>query len=248
MKKEDFEFGENNEYLSLDFVTCQRSDGTYYGTGGQCRLGHEVTRTSPQGPRRKGYRNPPDMKMVMKASSLDMEAATTKDPKKRERLEERARRIRSELAQALGFTEASFEEFMTEMEMRFDFATCQRADGTTYGTRGDCVQKGARKVSGNVGYSASLRSSANKVTNNHASFDSFKKKVGRLGPDAAKRLLRDLDNIEKVAKAQAKNFINSPDGQISRQRVEKSALEKLDRQQVAIDRMRREVKNHLKKF
>ncbi len=37
-----FEFGEGNEYLSLDFARCQRPDGSYYGTGGQCRKGVSV--------------------------------------------------------------------------------------------------------------------------------------------------------------------------------------------------------------
>ena len=40
--KNDFEYGEGNEYLSLDFARCQRPDGTFYGTGGQCRQGTQV--------------------------------------------------------------------------------------------------------------------------------------------------------------------------------------------------------------
>jgi len=40
--KTDFEYGEGNEYLSLDFARCQRPDGSYYGTGGQCRQGTKV--------------------------------------------------------------------------------------------------------------------------------------------------------------------------------------------------------------
>ncbi len=44
---ESYEFGEGNEYLSLDFARCQRPDGSFYGTSGQCRKGVSV------GPREK---------------------------------------------------------------------------------------------------------------------------------------------------------------------------------------------------
>ena len=36
MKDQEWQYGEGNEYLSLDFSRCQRPDGTYYGTGGVC--------------------------------------------------------------------------------------------------------------------------------------------------------------------------------------------------------------------
>jgi tRNA A-37 threonylcarbamoyl transferase component Bud32 len=35
----DLQFGEGQEYLSLDFTRCERPDGSAYGTGGQCRKG-----------------------------------------------------------------------------------------------------------------------------------------------------------------------------------------------------------------
>ena len=40
--KTELEYGEGNEYLSLDFTRCQRPDGTFYGTSGQCRKGAQV--------------------------------------------------------------------------------------------------------------------------------------------------------------------------------------------------------------
>ena len=42
MKNSEYQFGEGNEYLSLDFARCQRPDGTYYGTSGVCRKGTSV--------------------------------------------------------------------------------------------------------------------------------------------------------------------------------------------------------------
>ena len=42
MKNSEWQFGEGNEYLSLDFARCQRPDGTYYGTSGVCRKGTPV--------------------------------------------------------------------------------------------------------------------------------------------------------------------------------------------------------------
>ena len=42
MKNSEYQFGEGNEYLSLDFARCQRPDGTYYGTSGVCRKGTPV--------------------------------------------------------------------------------------------------------------------------------------------------------------------------------------------------------------
>ncbi len=47
LTKTELEYGEGNEYLSLDFTRCQRPDGSYYGTGGVCRQGAQV------GPREK---------------------------------------------------------------------------------------------------------------------------------------------------------------------------------------------------
>ena len=43
MNKGSYQWGEGNEYLAQDFSTCQRPDGSYYGTGGVCRKGTEVS-------------------------------------------------------------------------------------------------------------------------------------------------------------------------------------------------------------
>ena len=42
MKQSEWQFGEGNEYLALDFARCQRPDGSFYGTSGQCRKGSLV--------------------------------------------------------------------------------------------------------------------------------------------------------------------------------------------------------------
>ncbi len=42
MNQDALQFGEGNEYLSLEFARCQRPDGSYYGTGGVCRKGAPV--------------------------------------------------------------------------------------------------------------------------------------------------------------------------------------------------------------
>lgn len=42
MNNPQWQFGEGNEYLALDFARCQRPDGSYYGTGGVCRQGSSV--------------------------------------------------------------------------------------------------------------------------------------------------------------------------------------------------------------
>ena len=38
-----YQMGEGNEYLSLDYTRCQRPDGSFYGTGGVCRKGSQVS-------------------------------------------------------------------------------------------------------------------------------------------------------------------------------------------------------------
>lgn len=42
MDTNSYQYGEGNEYLSLDYSRCQRPDGSYYGTGGVCRKGAPV--------------------------------------------------------------------------------------------------------------------------------------------------------------------------------------------------------------
>ena len=60
----NFEYGEGQEYLSLDFARCQRPDGTYYGTSGACRKGVSV------GPREKAA-----LRKAAKAGDKRAEAA-----------------------------------------------------------------------------------------------------------------------------------------------------------------------------
>ena len=45
-----FEAAASDKY---DFTTCQRSDGSYYGTGGQCRKGTETTKPEKEAKRKK---------------------------------------------------------------------------------------------------------------------------------------------------------------------------------------------------
>ena len=42
MNNNAYQYGEGNEYLSLDYTRCQRPDGSHYGTGGVCRKGAQV--------------------------------------------------------------------------------------------------------------------------------------------------------------------------------------------------------------
>jgi len=45
---------------------------------------------------------------------------------------------------------SAYENFNETALEALDFAKCQRADGTIYGTKGECAQKGAKEVSGNA--------------------------------------------------------------------------------------------------
>ena len=46
------------------------------------------------------------------------------------------------------------EEALHEFSEAYDFKTCERSDGTTYGTNGDCSQKGAKEVKESKSYMA----------------------------------------------------------------------------------------------
>ena len=75
---------------------------------------------------------------------------------------------------------SAFEDFsegvMAACYDAYDFKTCQRSDGTTYGTHGDCVQKGSKEVS---------KSSSKKKTSKKSSWDDSNL-AAKIGSEIAK--------------------------------------------------------------
>ena len=69
MNDQSWQFGEGNEYLSLDFSRCQRPDGTFYGTGGQCRKGVQAP---PKEKNPAKGRKPVDSAMLGKMSDKQL--------------------------------------------------------------------------------------------------------------------------------------------------------------------------------
>jgi len=153
---------------ALNFARCQRADGSFYGTAGQCRLGtpagaKEVT---PSKKKSGGITDAKTAK-IAKLREAVKEAKKTGDTKKLKSLRhdlqinERMAKITAEATR----TGRSFDDVARERNTRADakikariaerypnlrpnfsekafeilnFARCQRPDGSFYGTAGQC--------------------------------------------------------------------------------------------------------------
>jgi hypothetical protein len=68
------------------------------------------------------------------------------------------------------------EDLLQQAQEAWDFKTCQRSDGTTYGTSGDCTQLGSKEVS---------KSSSKKKASKKSSWDDSNL-AGKMGTEIAK--------------------------------------------------------------
>ena len=114
------------------------------------------------------------------------------------------------------------EDLLQQAQEAWDFKTCQRSDGTTYGTSGDCAQKGAKEVK---------KSSSEKKSG--FSVDSVLAKSGRelskvAGPGGGKDYVREANvygrNITNLRNSSVKKIKQFQSGRISAGQLHKQLV------------------------